>query len=354
MSDNDRFIGQLEDYLDAYAGDAPLPAHVRDAIRAALPGTRQVRSGWGPRRMITMFSNLSTPVRGGLVAATLVVVVALGATVVANSPGTAGTPGPSAAPTASASASPARSPEPSVSSGITGPTPISMAKPAPCAEGGEGNDCIAAGTYALNSTTIPGKVVVTVPVGWFSYEPGAGAMGLLVDSGPDAPSGSGWGPMIAGVSEVRRDPCDPGAGVFAAGEIDTPEEVAAAMATWPGFTVTEPAAITLAGAPGVQVDVSATGDLGSCVTPATWSTDIGMWIDAYPMADADTATRQPATFRILDVGDELLVVRTQATIATSPHEASQGVAPDPDRHAAHKVQQDAILDSIQLGGVAAP
>ena len=60
MSDNDRFIGQLEDYLEAYDGDAPIPAHVRDAIRAALPGTRQVRSGRGPRRVITMFSSLST------------------------------------------------------------------------------------------------------------------------------------------------------------------------------------------------------------------------------------------------------------------------------------------------------
>ncbi len=229
-----------------------------------------------------------------------------------------------------------------------------MAKPAPCAEGGEGNDCIAAGTYALNPSTIPGQVVVTVPAGWFPFEPGAGAMGLLVDSGPDAPGGSGWGSMIGGISEIRRDPCDPDAGVLADDEIDTPEEVAAAMATWPGFAVTEPVAITLAGAPGVQVDVSATGDLGSCVTPTTWSTDTGIWIDAYPMADVDAAARQPATFRILDVGDELLVVRTQATLATSPHEASQGVAPDPDRHAAHKVQQDAILDSIQLSGAAAP
>lgn len=354
MSDNDRFIGQLEDYLDAYDGDPPIPAHVRDAIRAALPGTRQVRSGRGPWRVITMFSNLSTPVRGGLVAATLVVVVALGATVVANSPGTGGAPAPSAALSASPSASPARSPEPSPSAGTTGPTPISMAKPAPCAEGGEGNGCIAAGTYALNGTTIPGQVVMTIPAGWFSYEPAAGAMALLVDSGPDAPGGSGWGPMLAGISEIRRDPCDPDAGVFADDEIDTPEEVAAAMATWPGFAVTEPVAITLAGAPGVQVDVSATGDLGACVDPATWSTDIGMWIDAYPMADPDAAARQPATFRILDVGGELLVVRTQATLAISPHEASQGVAPDPDRHAAHKVQQDAILASIQLGDAAAP
>ena len=229
-----------------------------------------------------------------------------------------------------------------------------MAEPAPCAEGSADNLCIAPGTYALNSTTIPGQVVLTVPAGWFAYEPVAGAMALLVDSGPDAPDGSGWGPMFGGISELRRDPCDPGAGEFADDEIDTPEEVAAAMATWPGFTVTEPLATTLAGAPGVQVDVTATGDLGSCVTPTTWSTDIGMWIDAYPMADVDAAARQPATFRILDVGGELLVVRTQATLTTSPHEASQGVAPDPDRHAKDQVQQDAILASIQIGDAAAP
>ena len=73
--------------------------------------------------------------------------------------GTAGVPAPSTAPTASPSASPARSRGPGPSAGATGPTPISMAKPAPCAEGSADNLCIAPGTYALNATTIPGQVV---------------------------------------------------------------------------------------------------------------------------------------------------------------------------------------------------
>lgn len=345
MSDDDRFIGRLEDYLDAFDGETPLPTHLRDSIRAALPTTRQDRPRRGPRRVFTMFA--STPVRGGLLAAGLVIAVGFGAVLLTSTaPGVGGGPPASAVPSTAPTPSLAADP----SADVGGAVPISQASPAPCYEGGEAV-CIAAGTYALNPTTIPGRITVTVPEGWFPFEPGAGAMGLLVDSGADAPGGSGWGPMIAAVKDVRRDPCATDGAVFDSADVDTPAEVAAAMATWPGFAVTEPEVVTFAGMPGVQVDVTATKDLGACPNPATWSTPL-TWIDGYPMVGGPTP--QPATFRILDVGGSLLIIRTPASIGPSPYEAEQGVAADPERHADDLVEMNAILDSIRFGEGDAP
>jgi hypothetical protein len=71
-------------------------------------------------------------------------------------------------------------------------------------------------------------------------------------------------------------------------------------------------------------------------------------MDGYPMAGQDP-TSEAATFRILEVDGELLIIRTPATVATSPFEAGQGVAVDPVRHAADLIEMDAILDSIQFG-----
>ncbi len=348
MSDNDRFIGQLEDYLDDFDGETPLPMHLRDAIRTALPGTGQERSGRVPRRVLTMFA--STPVRGGLLAAGLVIAVGLGAMAVNRPPsGVGGLPSASAASSATPTPSLAASP----SADVGGAMPISQASPAPCYEGGEAT-CIAAGTYALDPTTIPGRITVTVPEGWFPFEPGAGATALLVDSGPDAAGGSGWGPMISAIQDVRLDPCAVDGAVFDRADIDTPSKVAAAIAKWPDFNVTDPVAITFAGAPGVQVDVSGPEDRNACLAQTwTWSTTQGTWIDGYPMVGGGP-TREPATFRILDVGGELLIIRTPASIGPSPFEAEQGVASDPERHAADLVEMNAILDSIRFGGADTP
>jgi hypothetical protein len=40
--------------------------------------------------------------------------------------------------------------------------------------------------------------------------------------------------------------------------------------------------------------------------------------------------------------------------ATATYEVSQGVAPDPERHADHVLAMNAMLDSIQFGESAAP
>ena len=49
------------------------------------------------------------------------------------------------------------------------------------------------------------------------------------------------------VGTVSRDPCDPGAGTYSAPLVDTPGLLAAAMADWPGFEVSAPETITVAG-----------------------------------------------------------------------------------------------------------
>ena len=79
MSHDDRFIGQLEDYLEEFDGVTPLPDRVRDAIRAELPSARQVRPKPGLRRMFTMLSFASAGARVGLAAAAIIVAVVLGA-----------------------------------------------------------------------------------------------------------------------------------------------------------------------------------------------------------------------------------------------------------------------------------
>src|SRR4029079_4981092 len=80
MNHNDAFIGDLEDYLHEFDGATPLPDHVRDAVHAELPRTRQVHRP-GPLRLITMLSNTSSGARLGLVAATFVVAAILGAAI---------------------------------------------------------------------------------------------------------------------------------------------------------------------------------------------------------------------------------------------------------------------------------
>lgn len=345
MNGDDRLIGQLEDYLDEFHGETPLPAHVRDAIRTALPGTRQVPSRPGPWRVPTMISRLSTPARIGVAAAALVVAVALGAAVMTNRPGDV------AAPTAASSPTPAATgaASPSAAPSMALLAPLHAAPAAPCFEGGS-PDCIEPGTYAFTGTADewPDTVSVELPAGWFAWSPGMGVEGILVDSGPDAPGGSGWGIVVSTVGQVARDPCAGVDNSLPADEVDTPEELAAAMAAWPGFEASAAEPITLDGMPGVRVQLSTTDDIGACPAPVLWLTSQGSQVDGYPMAPADPGLH-PGTLRILDVGGELMVIRTMETTHVSPYEASQGVAPDPERHADDLVALRAIIESIQFG-----
>ena len=115
MSHNDDFIGQLEDYLEAFDGVTPLPDRVRDAIRAELPSARQVQPRPGLMRVFTMLSNASAGARLGLAAAAVVVAVVLGAAFLNNNQrggvvGGAPSPTPTATPAPTPTSDPDRDP----------------------------------------------------------------------------------------------------------------------------------------------------------------------------------------------------------------------------------------------------
>jgi hypothetical protein len=337
IRDDDDFIEQLEDYLDTYEGVVPLPARVRDAVNARLPATRQVRGAGRPERMLDMASRLSAPARWGVgIAAVLVVFVGAAALVpraAAPGIGAVPTPTPSATPLPSASAGAIRLGAATVGSS--------------CGDG-IGHWCMPAGTYRLTSDSWPQTISFEVPEGWFPYGPGLESDGVLVESGPTAANGSGWGTLFLMVGDVSKDPCDAAAGRFPAAETATVDGLVAAMRSWPDFTVSDAQPIRVDGHDGQLVTVTSTRTATDCATQAMWATPGGTQIDAYPMVGVAGAARA-GTFRILDIDGTLVVIRTTDFADPSPHELIQGVQPDPTRHAADQVEQQGIIDSIKIG-----
>jgi hypothetical protein len=175
---------------------------------------------------------------------------------------------------------------------------------------------------------------------------GPGSTGALVDSGPDAPNGSGWGILFASFGRIRADPCDPAAGFANNDTIDTPARVVQVMERWPGFQVSTPEAISIGGYSGFLVDVTSSKSVGECPTAMLWETAAGGAIDGYPMAAQ--LTLRPGQFRILEIGGKLLIIRTTDFPEESPFEDSQGVAANPTRHAADQLALQAILDSLRF------
>ena len=62
----------------------------------------------------------------------------------------------------------------------------------------------------------------------------------------------------------------------------------------------------------------------------------------------DLAAGYPAEYRIVDIDGSLVAIMTPGLTQTSPFEEGQGIARDPNRHAADAVEMQAILDSIQM------
>ena len=353
MTRDDDMIRRLEDDLEEYDGTTPLPERVRDAIHAALPRTRQASARRGPMGVLTMVARSSTA-RWGVAAAAIVAAVVLGAAILneGNELRVGGPPAPTPTPTAAPTAT-ARP------SGAPGSVSLASAPSVACYPEATTQDCMAPGTYTLTGVNWPASISLDVPAGWFRYFPGAGHEGVLVDSGPDAPGGSGWGLMFSVIGSVPLDPCKVDSRRHAPEEVDTAAELAAAIAAWPGFESTEPVEVIVDGeiradaTSGVLVEVTSKWTEAVCPNAIIWLTPGGSPVDAYPMVGAPEV-RRTATFRIVEVGDQLLAIRTTDFGDISPYEASQGVAQDPSRHAADQVELQAMVDSIRLDPWPAP
>jgi hypothetical protein len=347
MNGNDQFIDQLEDYLDAFDGVTPLPDRVRNAVHAALPETRQIRDWPGPLRPLRPATRILDPARWGVVAAAIVLTVVTSTLILGNRhPGVATT------------ASPISTPEitlaPSGSTAIAQPvptgSPLDKAQYGGCGRGGPPLSCIIPGTYTLPGDVVRANVSLAVPYGWFEWDPGPGLEGLLVDRGLDAAQGSGWGVVFASVGIVSRDPCDSSSGTFPVAQTGSVDGLSRAMASWPGFEAGEPRPIRIGGAQGLVIALTSTATAATCPLAVLWKTPQGTALDGYPLT-APKAGRYTGQYYVLDVGEELLVIRTTDFPQPSPFEVQQGLPPEPERHRSDQKTLHAILESIRITGV---
>jgi hypothetical protein len=343
MTHSDDFIGLLEDYLDSFDGATPLPDRVRDAIRAELPSARQVRPRPGLERVLSMLSNASAGAKLGLGAATIVIAALVGGAYLNNSAGVVGTEPtwtPAVTPTATAAATAAPSQ-------AALPPSLTETQSIACAPADRGRSCILPGHYQLGGARRdwPAAVTLDVPLGFFEWSGGSGWEALLA-ADPPAFDGSGWGVMFTSVSDVYRDPCDVSKGTIPAAQVTTPEQLAAAIAAWPGFTATTPTVITVDGHHALQLTLSGS-KATRCGSGNTWVTKAGYSVDAYPMANPYGGA-YPTVFRIVDTGQGLLVIRSAAFTDTSPAELGGGVAQSATRHAADVAGLQSVVDSVRL------
>lgn len=346
MTHNDAFISHLEDYLVEFDGVTPLPDRVRNAIRAELPSARQVRPRPGQLRLPFMPSNNSLGARLGLAAAAVVAVAVLGAVLLSNGrSGQVGGP-PSATATAQPSAGPTTNPTP-IATPDSGPQTLATAHYVACDPADTANSCMVAGTYQLTGgpTVWPAMVTVDVPAGWFEWNPGTGWDAVLVADAKGA--GSGWGVMFYTVGDVARDACDPSKGWIPAAQVQTPAQLAATMAAWPGFTATTPQSVTIDGHSGVTFQLTFANKSSCSAFGAVGHSKAGAAVDLYPMAQPNGVS-DPATVDIIDTGHGLLVFRATDFPQTSPAELEGGQTPDPNAHADDLAGLHAILGSIHL------
>ena len=95
-------------------------------------------------------------------------------------------------------------------------------------------ECFAPGRYAFGAGW-PGEMSIAVPEGWFDLSPRR--RGGCVPCRPE-PRGGWLGlghPDVQGRATVSRRPCDPEASSYSAPLVDTPGQLAGAMAEWPGY-----------------------------------------------------------------------------------------------------------------------
>jgi hypothetical protein len=267
-------------------GVTELPDRVLDSVLDQLPATHQRRATWWPpRRIITM----NTAAKFGLAAAAVVVAALLGFNYLdAPNEGGPGLDDPSPSPT----------PTPQVlGDAALAPGPV-----------------VATGFGTSESVTFR----FTVPGGWRGF----GGVGVLPETGTEAPDGMG-----IGLGEVNagmfRDPCR-----WSDGDPDpvgpTVEDLANAFAAQTAYEASTPVEVTLGGYAGLRVDLQLPADVESC--------DNG---EFYPWVGSIYAQGSNNLWDvwILDVeGDRIVVLGTYF----------------PGTSAEDRAEQQAIIDSIVI------
>lgn len=207
-----------------------------------------------------------------------------------------------------------------------------------------------AGAYYLDLETLPARINLRVPDGWWNHEAEADVQAVLVKGdGPSYVHSSNWGLAFSAVGRVRADPCDAGH-ILDPSLTKTVDALVAAFNSWTGYEVqVEDVSIGRFSAKRVTVrskePMNCTGILFT--SPAGYDWDV---IDM-----SGGGSHQVSQMTFVELGAPLvadspgvLAIWTTDFPARTSFEIENGASPNPQAHAQDQVALHAILDSIHV------
>lgn len=238
MTRDAEFIEQLENYLDEYDGVTTLPEHVREALRAQLPKTKQAGAFLGPARYLPMFSTRIAQVALGLGAAILI--VAVGAFLYSGRD----------------------------VGGPDGETPSPTTDAVSSSSGTAENVCEAT---TARATGLGGSTLAVV---WCAYGPGEPREISFTMEAP-----SSWAAQFfPGRKTLWLRPAEGGAIALALHEDESVDDMVADITGREGYVVANESSVTLDGAAGVSLDVSLADGSASSDAPPLIADDDQTWL----------------------------------------------------------------------------
>jgi hypothetical protein len=268
MNPHDRFIRQLESYLDDFEGVTALPEAVRNAVRAEVPNTKQARPIVGPARYLMMIMNKAGPV--AIAAAAGLLIVAAGAFLL----------------TGRNLGGPDGSTESAVPSASTQPT----ASPS-------GEACERS---RADDTTVDGIEIIDVV--WCVHGVGQpGAIAFTMEGPAD------WVDQVfPGDGTLWLRPVGGEAIAFALRADESVEDVVADLSDTPQYSVTDPTPVDFDGATGQAVDVRLAEGIEPGGAPPLIADDQQTW-----RLQRDATTR----LWIVDVAGDTVMVAAAESLA---------------------------------------
>jgi hypothetical protein len=267
-------------------GATSLPDRVLDAVLDQVPATPQRRARWLAWRVFDM----NATIRLAIGAAALVVAAIIGFSVLPSGSGVGG--GPAATPTP-----------------VPTPTPTPIALPLNPQEL----------TMTEHSTYLAGDpfqipITFTAPAGWSGKV--GGPYAAYLDSGPSETETAAIELSLS--QAIYADPCHD-RGFLAPQPGPTVDDLAAALASLPGFDATSPTAVTVDGYGGKQLTLTAPANFAGCTLSPDgyrlWQLPLGGILSFSPY--------QRTTLRIVDVKGKRLVVSSDTWPTTSAQELAE-------------------------------